>query len=130
MYQYASACLTSLEFQAGFARAFGNFRHTAGVKVTAAVENDLFHALVQRAAGHDFTHQVGSFLLVLAFKLRLNLCIQRRRSGKGMSDFVVDDLRVNVVKAAVYIEPRPLGGTQNVPAGTVVTFLRTEFYLL
>jgi adenine/guanine phosphoribosyltransferase-like PRPP-binding protein len=42
---------------------------------------------------------------------------------------VIDDLGVNVVQAAIYVEPGALGGTQDVPAGTLMPLLTYRVFI-
>jgi len=62
---------SSLEVQPGFACAVREGSHPSGVEVSAAVENDLAHALGLGARADEFSNERGLFDLALALELAL-----------------------------------------------------------
>ena len=114
---------TSLEIQSGLTGAGCQLLYTTGVKITAAVINDLGNALIESALCNGFADDESCFLLVLALELSLNISLNGGSCCDGAADAVIDDLGIDVVQAAVNAQTGPFGRADDMPAHTMMTSL-------
>jgi conjugal transfer/entry exclusion protein len=90
------------------------------VRVTAPVEYDLSQPFCQSALSDQLAHTRSLLGLVEAVQLPAQLGIQRRRCDQRIPQLVIDDLRINVLQAAKYIQTRALGRAMKALAETLM----------
>ena len=105
--------------QSGFARGIRQRLHPAMINISSAVEHNLAHTLRFGSLGDRLPYifrgsQVPAAAPAFLFALR-GTCRNERGTVK-----VVNDLYVNVVQRAVYIQPWPLRRSLHFLANTVV----------
>lgn len=107
-----------LEFQTALSRAFGEVLHTAGVQITASVENNVFPRLWPELSCDQRAYHLRLFVLRLAFERAFQLLVERGRRGDGVAYRIVDDLRIDVRKAPVNAQPGGRRSSRNLAANS------------
>src|SRR5437773_3968960 len=107
----ASSAPTLSEFQSGFPGRVGDGANAPVIQESAAIEDDAFDPLVDRALGDRLADHFGALqvpaahrLLEHAFERRLDA----RRRRQRLAAHVVDDLRVDVADAPEHAQARTL----------------------
>ena len=95
-------------------------------EVAAAVEDDQGDAVGLCALGDGLSDDGGALGLVLAFELGGEGLIGIACGGKGVARDVIDDLGVDVLGAAEYVEARAHGGAGDGFAHAGVAALTTD----
>src|SRR5256885_5138463 len=98
-----------LKLESGFARGVSQSLDSSVVKEAAAVEHDLLHAGGIRLVRDRLAHRRRRLHAV-----SLGLQRDRRRGGQRAAPVVVDDLCIEVIKAAEHGESRSLRGARRV----------------
>src|SRR4051794_772247 len=107
-----------LELQARFAGAVGQRRDAAVVLVARAVEDDLVDPLLEALLGDGHADRLGALLL-----LPRRLAVGVGGGDQRLLRQVVDDLGVDVARAAKHGQTRPLGRTGDPLADRAVALL-------
>src|SRR4029077_6309442 len=93
--------------------------HAPVINVSTPVENNLRDTLGLGALGNGFTYGFRS-RQIAAGSTRSLLAFRAVRRDQSHTLQVVDDLHVDVVQRTVHIEPRPLGGSEDLFANALV----------
>src|SRR5262245_48331630 len=88
---------------------------------TATIKNDLRDSCTFGALRHNLSDDFGSLGFGLAIDGLLDLRIQRGRGDECVAAHIVDNLCIDMLQAAVDVEPRPVWCTSDLLADTEVT---------
>src|ERR1700683_1161987 len=98
-------CLASSEIQSAFACRFRQGPHSTVIEIAAAVEYDIFDALLLRALGNELADSFGGRNAGACLEPLDRRFFQRRRRGQCGAAIVLEELRVNMFGRAKYAEP-------------------------
>jgi hypothetical protein len=113
-----------LKFQSCFAGGISQSLDPAMITKTAPVEHNFFDADFLGTLGDQFTNQLGRFGLIFVGDLVTQFAINGRGRGQSVACHIIDHLRIDIVQAAVNIQPGPVWRTGNFgshPAMTAYT---------
>ena len=113
--------LPLLKFQASFASSFCKSSYTAMVQVTTAVKHNGLDPFFKGFLGDFSTNNLGCFdVAAVVFFVGL---FNRGSSDEGFAGFIVDDLSIDVVQAAIHAQTRHLGRAADLLTHTLMTDL-------
>src|SRR5215468_5801175 len=110
------------KIQSTFSRSLGERLYPAVVEIGAAIEHDVRDALLLRPFGDQLAHGFGCVELGPAFQRFARGFLDRRGRRQRDAAIIVDHLRVNMLRRAVYGEPFAVSrGTAQQAAHTALT---------
>ncbi len=93
-----------LELQALRPGAFGERFHAPMILVSTTVEDNLLHALFQSTSSQHPSHQLCLLCLAQLPKLLTNFSIQSGCRKDGMTDSIINELRVDMPQTAKNVQ--------------------------
>src|SRR5580704_7239664 len=111
---------SSLELQSGFTRGIGQGLDPSVINVTAAIEHNFGNSLSLGTFGDGFAHGLGCGDVSASAPLALLSTLGRMSRDQGFALEVVDQLYVNVIQRAIDVQPRTLGGAEDLLADAFV----------
>src|SRR5688500_3367053 len=98
------------EIEAALAGSVSQRLHAPVVEIAAAVKHDVLQPLRQRALGDQLADRLGGVDIAAGLEAFAHRLFQRRGRDQGLAFYVVDDLRINVLRRAEYRQPLARAG--------------------
>src|SRR5579871_1220632 len=97
-----------LKHQSALSRAIGEGLHAPMILVAAAVEYHGRDALLLTAFRDQLAYRFGGVDVAARFQLLTQLGVHGGGCGEGVTGSVVDQLRIDMLQTARYVQTRPL----------------------